>query len=83
MLLGIEEEFFYYLPMSYLRTARIAAFRARLLLAEYERNRIVEKVTKSQVNLAEIAERLDRTERDIHAITNELKLLGMPEADEA
>ena len=68
--------------MGFLRKAKIAAFRARLHLAEAERARIVETVTKSQVNLARIADRVDRVDYEIRALTNELKLLEMPDPDE-
>jgi hypothetical protein len=51
-------------------------------MAESERNRIVEITTKSQVNLARIAYRLDRVELEIQALSRELKLLEMPEPKE-
>ena len=68
--------------MSLLRKAKAAAFRARLQLAEAERRRIVERVTKSPVNLAEIADRMDRVEYEIRALTRELKLLEMPDREQ-
>lgn len=68
--------------MGFIRKAKIAAFKARLHLAEAERSRIVEMVTKSQVNLARIAERIDRVDYEIRALTKELKLLEMPDQDE-
>ena len=68
--------------MGFLHKAKIAAFRARLHLAEAERARIVETVTKSQVNLSRIADRIDRVEYEIRALKNELKLLEMPDPDE-
>lgn len=68
--------------MAFLRKAKIAACKARLQLAETERHDIVEMVTKSQVNLARIADRVDRVEYEIRALTRELKLLEMPEPEE-
>lgn len=68
--------------MSFLRKAKAAAFRARLQLAEAERRRIVERVTKAPVNLAEIADRMDRVEYEIRALSRELKLLEMPEREQ-
>ena len=55
--------------MRLLHKAKIASFRARLTMAESERNRIVEVVTKSQVNLARITFRLDRVEYEIRALS--------------
>lgn len=68
--------------MSFLRKAKVAAFKARLQLREAERRRIVDSVTKSQVRLAQIAEHVDRVEKDIHVLTRELKLLEVPEQEE-
>lgn len=68
--------------MRLLHKAKIASFRARLTMAESERNRIVEVVTKSQVNLARITFRLDRVEYEIRALSRELKLLETPEPEE-
>jgi hypothetical protein len=68
--------------MSFLRKAKVAAFKARLQLREAERRRIVDSVTKSQVRLAQIAEHVDRVENDIHVLTRELKLLEVPEQEE-
>lgn len=68
--------------MSFFRKARASAFRARLQLAKDERRRIVELVTKSQVNLARIADRMDRVEDEIRALTRELKLLEMPDPED-
>jgi len=67
--------------MGFFRRAKLAAFRARLQLAEAERGRIVQMVTKSQVNLARIADRMDRVEDEIRVLTRELKLLEMPEPE--
>ena len=60
----------------------MGAFRARLLMCEAERRRIVEIVTKSQVSLAQIAGRVDRVESDIRVLNHELKLLEMPDSEE-
>lgn len=68
--------------MVVLRRAKVAAFRARLLVRENERRRLVEVVTKSQVNLARIAERMDRVQNEIRILSNELKLLETSEPDE-
>lgn len=68
--------------MTLLRKAKAAAFRARLQLCEAERRRIAETATKSQVNLAMISARLERVEHDIRVLTNELKLLEMPDPEE-
>lgn len=68
--------------MAFLRKAKIAAFKARLQLAEAERKRIVETVTKSQVNMSRLADRIDKVEYEIHALSNELRLLEMPDPDE-
>ena len=62
--------------------ARIVAFKARLETRKAERRRIVELVTKSQVNLARIAERIDSVQNDIRVLSNELKLLEMSELEE-
>lgn len=69
--------------MGFLHRAKASAFRARLQLAEAERNRIVEMATKTQVSLARIADRMDRVEEEIRALTRELKLLEMPEPEDA
>ena len=68
--------------MGFFRKAKIAAFKARLQLAEAERRHVVEMVTRSQVNLARIADRMDRIEYEIRALTQELKLLEMPDPEE-
>jgi len=68
--------------MGFFRRAKVSAFRARLQLAEAERGRIVELVMKSQVNLARIADRMDRVENEIRALSRELKLLEMPEPED-
>lgn len=68
--------------MAFLRKAKIAAFKARLQLAEAERKRIVETVTKSQVNMARLADRIDKVEYEIRALSNELRLLEMPNPDD-
>ncbi len=68
--------------MSLLRRARVAAYKARLQLREAERRRIVEVVSKYPVNLAQIAEHVERVEKDIRVLTNELKLLEIPDPDE-
>jgi hypothetical protein len=68
--------------MGFFRKAKAAAFRARLQLAEAERRRIVDMVTGAQVNLAQIADRMDRVENEIRALTHELKLLEMTEPGE-
>ena len=39
--------------------------------------------TKTQVSLARIADRMDRVEEEIRALTRELKLLEMPEPEDA
>lgn len=69
--------------MGFFHRAKASAFRARLQLAEAERNRIVEMATKTQVSLARIADRMDRVEEEIRALTRELKLLEMPEPEDA
>ena len=56
--------------MGLLRKAKAGAFKARLLMCEAERRRIVEIVTKSQVPLAQIADRIARVERDIRVLTH-------------
>jgi hypothetical protein len=58
-----------------LHRVKVAAFKARLQMCEAERRRIVETATKSQVSLAQIAERIELVENDIRVLTNELKLL--------
>jgi len=68
--------------MAFLRRAKIAAFRRRLQVAETERSRVVEIITRSQVNLGRIADRADRVEYEIRALSHELKLLEMPDPDE-
>ena len=65
-----------------LRSAKIAAFRARLQVAEAERCRLAGIVTRSQVNLALITDRVDPVEYEIRALSKELKLLEMPDPDE-
>lgn len=68
--------------MGFLRKAKAAAFRARAQLCEAERRRIVDIVTRSQVNLSQIADRMDRVEYEFRALSHELKLLEMPEPGE-
>lgn len=68
--------------MGFFRKAKAAAFRARLQLAEAERGRILNMVTGSQVSLARIANRMDRVEEEIRALSRELKLLEMPDPDD-
>lgn len=68
--------------MPFLRKAKIAAFNARLQLAEAERRRIVETVTKSQVNLSRIADRIDKIEYELRSLSKELRLLEMPDPEE-
>ena len=63
--------------MVFRRDPKVEAFKARLQMDEAERRLLVEIVTKSQVNLAKIAERMDRVQQDIRVISNELKLLEM------
>lgn len=57
--------------------ARAAAFRARLQMAETERDLIVGAATKHQVNLARITDRIDRLQNDIRGIHRELNLLEL------
>lgn len=64
------------------RRARIVAFKARLETRKAERRHIVELVTKSQVNLARIAERIDSVQNEIRVLSDELKLLEMSEPEE-
>jgi hypothetical protein len=69
--------------MGFFRKAKAAAFRARLQLAEAERGRILSVVTSgSQVSLVRIANRMDRVEEEIRALTRELKLLEMPDPED-
>jgi hypothetical protein len=68
--------------MKFFRSAKISAFRTRLQVAETERCDIVQIVSGSQVNLAQIADRVDRVEYEIRALTKELKLLELPEPEE-
>ena len=65
-----------------LRKAKKSAFNARLRLAESERDRIVGIATKSQVNLARLAYRIEQVQSEIRALSRELRLLEMPEAEE-
>jgi hypothetical protein len=65
-----------------LRKAKASAFNARLRLTESERDRIVGIATKSQVNLARLAYRIDQVQSEIRALSRELKLLEMPETEE-
>jgi hypothetical protein len=70
--------------MGFFRRAKAAAFRARLQMAEADRCRIVQMVTMgAQVNLARIADRMDRVEAEIRALSRELKLLEMPDSEES
>jgi hypothetical protein len=68
--------------MGFPRKAKITAFQSRLQVAEAERVRVVEVVTKSQVNLAWIAGRVDRVQYELRALSKELKLLELPDPDE-
>ena len=68
--------------MVFLHRAKMEAFKARLQMREAERRRIVEIVTKSQVNLARIAQRIDSVQQDIRVLHNELKLLEMSERED-
>lgn len=68
--------------MGFLRKAKQKAFKARLQVAEAERRHIVEMVTRSQVSLAKIADRIDQVEYEIQALSHELKLLEMPDPEE-
>jgi hypothetical protein len=68
--------------MVFFRKARIAAFKARLQMCEAERRRIVRMVTTSPTNLAKITDCVDRVENDIRVLTQEMKLLEIPEPEE-
>ena len=68
--------------MAFLRSSKVAAFKARLQMREAERQRIALMATKSQVNLARIRELMDDAEHDIRVLSNELKLLEIPTPEE-
>ena len=67
--------------MAPIRRAKVTAFKARLQMREAERQRIAAMATKSQVSLAWIRELMDDVEHDISVLSNELKLLEMPEPE--
>ena len=68
--------------MTFLRRAKVTAFKARLHMREAERRRIALIATKSQVNLARIRELMDDVEHDIRVLSNELKLLEISQPEE-
>ena len=68
--------------MAFLKRAKVAAFKARLQMREAERRHIASMAVKSQVNLARIRELMDDVEHDIRVLSNELRILEIPEPDE-
>ena len=68
--------------MAFLKRAKVAAFKARLQMREAERRHIASMAVKSQVNLARIRELMDDVEHDIRVLSNELRMLEIPEPDE-
>ncbi len=54
-------------------TFKIAAIRARIEFCEAERRQLLKMVTKSQVDLAWISERMDRIQKDLRLLHRDLE----------
>ena len=52
---------------------KIAAIKARIEFCEAERRQLLTMVTTSQVNLARAGERMDRIQRDLRHLSQDLK----------
>lgn len=64
------------------RRGKIAAIKARLEMCEAERHELLHVVTTRGAKLAQISERAERIQKELRRLTNELKILELPEPEE-
>jgi chromosome segregation ATPase len=68
--------------MDFRRKAKIAAIKARLEFCEAERRHLLVAVTSTQVSLAKIHDRMERVEKDFHALSRDLEIQEKLEAED-
>lgn len=68
--------------MDFRRRGKIAAIKARLEICEAERHELLHVLTTRGANLAKISEHADRIQKEMRRLTNELKVLELPEPEE-
>jgi len=68
--------------MDYRRRGRIAALKARLDICEAERRKLLLVLTTTGANVAQISWRAEELQKEFRRLTNELKILEIPEPEE-
>lgn len=68
--------------MDFRRRGKIAAIKARLEICETERDELLYVLTTRGANLSQISERAESIQKELRRLTNELKILELPEAEE-
>jgi predicted nuclease with TOPRIM domain len=64
------------------RRGKIAAIKARLEICEAERHQLLFVLTTTGAKLAQISDRAEQLEKEFRRLTNELKILEIPEPEE-
>lgn len=64
------------------RKVKIAAIKARLEFCEAERRRLLMAITTTQVNLAKVHERLERIQKDLDVLSEDLETQERKDAEE-
>jgi hypothetical protein len=68
--------------MDFPRRGRIAAIQARLEMCAAERHKLLQVLTTTGANLAQIAGRVDEIQNEFRRLTNDLKVLEMRDHEE-
>lgn len=68
--------------MDFRQRGRIAAIQARLEICAAERDKLLQVLTTTGANLAQISDRVDQIQNEFRRLTKELKVLEMRDPEE-